>query len=366
MIAAMLTPDPDPPWGAPAEPPAGPAPPPASAPVAPGDPPPAPPGWAYPVGYGQHPGTWYPPAPGPAGAPSGYLPPGWAGQPAPGASGPPGWGAVAPSSRRTAGRTRGGAAGGALAALAAFIKYAFAFGKFGATFLTMLVAIVLYAQLFGWAFGVGIVVIIFVHEMGHFLVSWALGVPMSAPVFVPFLGAFTSAGRGFQSSRRTEAVIAAAGPVFGFLATMAVYLWALAQAVPTQAVAFAFSLSYFGFFVTLFNLIPMVPLDGGRIASAISKWFNLAGLAVFGALLLTQLAGATLFNPFLLLIFLVGGYSVWHRFRAARQGREAPPLPAATRAVIGVGYIALVALSALLMSLSTGWLVAHAYLSPIS
>ncbi|MGA8014378.1 MAG: site-2 protease family protein, partial [Candidatus Dormiibacterota bacterium] len=261
---------------------------------------------------------------------------------------------------------RGGAAGGLLAVLFGVIKAALAFGKFGFTALTMLVAIFLYAQLFGWAFGVGIVLLIFIHEMGHFLVSWAVGVPMSAPIFIPFLGAFTTAGRGLTANRRTEAVIAVAGPLFGFLATMAVYLWALSQTTATQGVAFAFSLSYFGFLLTLFNLIPMLPLDGGRVASAVSRWFNLAGLVIFSLVLIAGLAGAIAFNPFLLLIFLVGCYSVWNRFKAARLGREAPPLPGTTRVLIGTGYIALVALSGLLMSLSNGWLLAHQVIQQVS
>jgi hypothetical protein len=61
----------------------------------------------------------------------------------------------------------------------------------------------------------------------------------------------------------------------------------------------------------------------------------------------------------LILILILGGYSVWGRFQGARLGREAPPLPVRTRVLIGAGYIALVALSGLLMSLSAGWLSAH-------
>ncbi len=241
-----------------------------------------------------------------------------------------------------------------MAALFAFVKYGLAFGKFGFTFISMLVALVAYSLLFGWAFAAGIVILIFIHEMGHFLVSRSLGVPMSAPVFIPFLGAFTQAGAGFQRSRATEAVIAAAGPVFGFAATLAVYVWAVLQPQLTNAVAFAYALSYFGFFITLFNLIPAVPFDGGRVAGAVSRWLNVVGLAVFGAILLAMAAGVTQFSPFLLLFFLVSCYTVWNRFRMARLGREAPPLPPRMRVAIGVGYVALVALSGLFMSLANG------------
>jgi Zn-dependent protease len=291
-----------------------------------------PPGTIYPPpSAGYAPGSYPPPG-------TGYTPPGWGQQ----GAGAPGRAPGTPAKRR------GGFAGGLLTALAFVAKLGY-FGKFGLTAITMVVAVGAY----------GLVLIIFVHEMGHFLTSRAMGVPMSAPVFIPFLGAFTTAGRGLTSDRRREAIIAIAGPVSGFLATLAVYVWALAQAPLAQGVAFAFSLSYFGFFITLFNLIPMLPLDGGRVTSAVSKWFNLAGLVIVAALLVSEWLGATVVNPMLILILILGGYSVWGRFQAARLGREAPPLPVRTRVLIGAGYIALLALSGLLMSLSAGWLSAH-------
>jgi len=314
------------------------------------------PGTAYPPagpGYPPPPGTAYPPAgtlyPPPG---AGYVPAGWGAWQQgtrPGATG----GATATPARR-----RGGVVGGLLTALAFIAKLGY-FGKFGFTALTMVIAVVAYSLVFGWAFAVGLVLIIFVHEMGHFLTSRAMGVPMSAPVFVPFLGAFTAAGQGLTSDRRREAIIAIAGPISGFVATLAVYLWALNQAAATSGVRFAFSLAYFGFFITLFNLIPILPLDGGRVTSAISKWFNLAGLVILGALVVSEVLGYSLGNPILILIFVIAIYSVWGRFRAARRGAEAPPLPARTRVLIGAGYVALVAMSGVFMTLSVAWLNAH-------
>ena len=313
-----------------------------------------PPPGSWPAPYAQpHPVPGVPPEPGTGPA---YVPPGWGSwqQPAPGYGAPP--------SQGSAPRRRGGFVGGLLTALAAIAKLGY-FGKFGLTALTMVIAVAAYALIFGWAFAVGLVLIIFVHEMGHFLTSRAMGVPMSAPVFVPFLGAFTAAGRGLTSDRRREAIIAIVGPVAGFCATLAVYLWALAQPASAPGVAFAYSLSYFGFFITLFNLIPMLPLDGGRVASAVSKWFNLAGLVMVAAILVSEWLGATLVNPMLILILVLGGYSVWGRFQAARMGREAPPLPARTRVLIGIAYVALVVAAGLLMSLSAGWLNAQHFVN---
>ena len=330
-----------PPPGAPHPPPTG------QAPVHPGTAYP-PPGTVYPP-----PGTQYPP-PG-----TQYPPPGTA-QPPPGAAYvPAGWGSwqQAPPQRNAATR-RGGFVGGLLTALAAIAKLGY-FGKFGFTALTMVIAVVAYSLVFGWAFAVGLVLLIFVHEMGHFLTSRVMGVPMSAPVFVPFLGAFTAAGKGLTSDRRREAIIAIAGPISGFVATLALYLWARAQPAATSGVQFAFSLAYFGFFITLFNLIPILPLDGGRVTSAISKWFNLAGLVIVGALVLSEGLGYTPGNPILIIVLVIGAYSVWGRFQAARRGAEAPPLPARTRVLIGVGYVGLVAMSGVFMTLSVAWLTTH-------
>src|SRR4051812_36995891 len=69
------------------------------------------------------------------------------------------------------GRSVGGILSGVFAAVVAFLKYGLAllkFSKFGLTFLSMAVSIWAYALLYGWKFGVGIVALIFAHEMGHF------------------------------------------------------------------------------------------------------------------------------------------------------------------------------------------------------
>ena len=248
--------------------------------------------------------------------------------------------------------------GGLLTALAAIAKLGY-FGKFGFTALTMVIAVVAYSLVFGWAFAVGLVLIIFVHEMGHFLTSRVMGVPMSAPVFVPFLGAFTAAGRGSPATAGARRSSPSPGPSPASWPPSPSTSGRSTRRRPPRGCRFAFSLAYFGFFITLFNLIPILPLDGGRVTSAISKWFNLAGLVILGALVVSEVLGYSLGNPILILIFVIAIYSVWGRFRAARRGAEAPPLPARTRVLIGAGYVALVAMSGVFMTLSVAWLTTH-------
>ena len=92
--------------------------------------------------------------------------------------------------------------------------------KFLGTALTMLVSIGAYALLFPVWFAVGIVVLIWVHEMGHVLQLRREGIPASAPMFIPFLGAFVAMKR-MPKDALAEARVGLAGPVLGTLGGLA-------------------------------------------------------------------------------------------------------------------------------------------------
>lgn len=184
------------------------------------------------------------------------------------------------------------------------------FSKVGLTAATMLISVVAYASLWGltWAAAFGFVILLFVHEMGHWVMMRVKGVPASAPIFIPFLGAVISM-RSMPRSVKDEAEIGIAGPLAGTAAALvcvglgALYgghLWPLLGAI--------------GLFLNLFNLLPVSPLDGGRIVAAISRWLWIAGLVGLVALFLWW------HNPFLLFIGVIGGIETIARFR----GRYAP------------------------------------------
>lgn len=135
-----------------------------------------------------------------------------------------------------------------------------------------LVSMGAYALLFGWQFGVGILLSLLVHEMGHYIVIRAKGLPARLPIFIPLVGAFVSMPR-MPSRVRDEAEIGIAGPVAGAIAGFACLLAYQFTGAPVLI-----SLAYFGFLINLLNLIPVSPLDGARVTSAISKWFWLLGL----------------------------------------------------------------------------------------
>lgn len=244
---------------------------------------------------------------------------------------------TAPRQRRGA----GGAAGGIVAALAAFFKYglvALKFAKIGPTAISMIIAFGIYTLFFGPWFALGVVLLILVHEMGHVLFSWIEGVPMSLPVFLGPFGAMTQLRAPLRDAKQ-EAIIALGGPLVGTVASILVYLLATTMQ-PGRTQAFFFALAYFGCFINLFNLVPMSPLDGGRIANAISRWMNVIGLVIMLGFFL--LFG----NIFALLLFIIGLFTTIRRFRNAARGLEPKSVPPTTRLVIGLVWLGMLVLAA--------------------
>ena len=196
------------------------------------------------------------------------------------------------------------------------------------TLATMLLSIGAYAIEWGWLFAVGFVLLIFVHEMGHAVAMRLEGIPAGAPVFIPFVGAFI-AMQGQPRNAAVEARVAMAGPVAGSLAAWAT-LWAgleleqpLLQALGHSAVL-----------INLFNLVPVPPLDGGRIVTAFTRAYWVIGYAVgIVAVLVTR-------SPLLLIVLVVGLWSLVKRWRTPVAGYDA--LPPRQRALIALAYAALV------------------------
>jgi Zn-dependent protease len=175
------------------------------------------------------------------------------------------------------GQSRGGAATTAVGLGATIIAIVTKLGlaiKFALPLLSALASFWVYAALYGWQFGLGIVALLFVHEMGHVVLLRAKGLPMSAPVFIPLLGAFVAMKR-MPVNVRDQAEIAIAGPLAGALGGFACYALYLQSGLHVWL-----ALAFLSYLLNLLNLIPLGPLDGGRIAGAVPRWMWPVGLAL--------------------------------------------------------------------------------------
>lgn len=175
-----------------------------------------------------------------------------------------------------------------------FVFVALKLGKFTSTLISMFFMIVVYAKMYGFAYGLGFVLLILAHEMGHYIVARRLNMEVSGPVFIPFFGAFINM-KDQPTNAATEAKTAAGGPILGSLGALICVLIYMG----TENNLYL-ALAYTGFMINLFNLIPVHPLDGGRIVTAISPkmWFIGIPILLFMSI--------KFFNP-IILIFLIMG-----------------------------------------------------------
>jgi Zn-dependent protease len=240
-------------------------------------------------------------------------------------------------------RRIGGGIVAAALAVAKFWGVVFAVLAKGKFLISFLISAGAYTLFWGWKFGVGLVLLLLIHEMGHVIQLRREGVPASAPMFIPFLGAVVAMKGGLKDAYQ-EAKVGLAGPVLGSLGALATLVWA--EQVNSDLLR---ALAYTGFLLNLFNLIPIVPLDGGRAASALHPGFWIAGLVVVTLLALVY------HNPFYFLVLAFVGFELYSRWtsRHSPEARAYHAIPVAQRlAVFGV-YMALV------VGLVVGMHVAH-------
>lgn len=198
---------------------------------------------------------------------------------------------------------------------------------------SMVISVGAYALFWGWRFAVGFVLLLLVHELGHVVVLRAQGVEASAPMFIPFVGAFVAV-KGPMRSVTQEATSALAGPAIGAAGSYAcLQLAYVADSLLLQALA------YTGFLINLFNMLPMLPLDGGRVAGALHPAIWAIGTAGAIAILLFYP------HPILFFVLLIGGLETWKRWRDRRAGRSGSyyRVPTRTRAAVGLSYVAVAA-----------------------
>lgn len=207
--------------------------------------------------------------------------------------------------------------------------------KFLVTAGSMAVSIAAYTTIWGFWFAVGVVVLLLVHELGHVFELRRQGIPASAPMFIPFLGAVV-ASRSLGKNALIEARVGLAGPILGTIGSaVCLVIYGITGHDYWRA------LGYVGFFLNLFNLLPVVPLDGGRAMAAMSPVLWFAGF--FGILVLAFAFP----NPIIFLIAILAGYETYRRWEQKRKGNAATEafyrVSPRNRLMVGVVYLGLVA-----------------------
>ena len=213
------------------------------------------------------------------------------------------------------------------------------FGKILASAGTMLVSLVVYAFIFGWRYAAGFIVLLFVHEMGHYIAARHKGLNVGLPTFIPFVGAWIEL-KDLPHDAQTEAFVGLGGPLIGTVGATLCYL--LARQTGTD---WLLAVAYSGFFLNLFNLIPISPFDGGRITAVLSPRIWLLGVPILVALFFWRP------SPMLILIALLAWPQLWKAIKYRKDSVEAQTyyaVPTAIKWEYGLYYIALAGFLALM------------------
>lgn len=201
-------------------------------------------------------------------------------------------------------------------------------GKFGSTLISMLIMVWVYAKLYGAAYGIGFVLLLMIHEMGHYLCAKLLKLNVSLPLFIPFAGAFINM-KEMPPNAEAEAKVGLGGPVLGSLGAFLCML--LYYPIRHD---FLLALAYTGFMLNLFNLIPIKPLDGGRAVSAISPWLWVIGLPIAVIFLFKYP------NPILVILLILGVIEVVDQVRNPKK--EYFKVKPAHRVIFALVYFGLI------------------------
>ncbi|XVN41182.1 MAG: site-2 protease family protein [Rickettsia endosymbiont of Argas persicus] len=157
--------------------------------------------------------------------------------------------------------------------LISFLK----FNKILIPTLSIILSVFTYAVFYGWYYAFGLIVLIFLHEMGHYIAARQKNLQVELPTFIPFIGAWVEL-KEQPMDAEVEAYVAYAGPFIGTIASFVAYFYGRHNGSNLALV-----LAQSGFLLNLFNLIPLSPLDGGRITAIISPriWFSVFQYCLF-------------------------------------------------------------------------------------
>lgn len=229
-----------------------------------------------------------------------------------------------------------------LKSVLALLKFA-SLGKLLLTGSSMFLYIGYMALRRGPAFGVGFVLLLLVHELGHALTIRRYGLKASWPIFIPMFGAMIAL-KERPPSREADAEISFGGPFWGTIAS-----FAAASLYFVTHSTFWLALGYTGLFLNMFNLTPVRPLDGGAIAEMFSQraWI-LGGIVVVGLFIMNPMSPALVMVLFML-------PRMWKR----KSAEPLEPIPDSLRRTWMVRYVGLLAFAGAGMYFTRTLLEAH-------
>jgi len=208
------------------------------------------------------------------------------------------------------------------------------FGKLLDSGGSMLISLAVYAWAFGWRYAAGFMLMLLVHEMGHYLAARHKGLAVGLPTFIPFVGAWVEL-KDLPHDAQTEAYVGLGGPLLGTVGATLCYL--LARHTGAD---WLLAVAYSGFFLNLFNLIPISPFDGGRITAVLSPRIWLLGAPALVALFVWRP------SPLLILMAVLAGPQLWKAWTYRSDSPEAQgyyAVPTAQKWEYGSAYLALLA-----------------------
>ena len=178
--------------------------------------------------------------------------------------------------------------------------------------------------------------LLLVHEMGHVIALRREGIKASAPMFIPFMGAVITS-RSLGDNALAEARVGLAGPVLGSIGAAAcIVIWHATGNDIWRALAFT------GFLLNLFNLLPVVPLDGGRAMAAMAPWMWFVGFAALIPLVFVFRTRSSCSS------ILFGGLETYRRWKRPQARRRAVarllPRRPLDRVLVAAVYLSLIAL----------------------
>ncbi len=209
-------------------------------------------------------------------------------------------------------------------------------GKLGKILLScgsMILSVFAYSLVLGWKYAVGFVALLFLHETGHYIAARQKGLNVGLPVFIPFVGAWIEL-KEILLDPEIEAYVAFAGPFLGTLGALGCYV--LARNTDSTLLL---ALAYAGFFLNLFNLIPLYPFDGGRITAIVSPKIWLLGAVILVGLFFVRP------SPILVLMAILavpGAIKAWKHKPADEEEPSHRNIDSARKIMYATFYLGLI------------------------